>query len=433
MSHILPVDTTVDFYSTGGVADPFVLDSAESGVLGEDVLEGVAPVDITADVFSVTVRRGRSRWLDDVQAGTCSVSVENRDRDYDPTGGGTYSNDIVPGKRLRIKTNGIPIFDGTIDDWNLNYTIDGDATATAVASDAFSLLGRTKLDGFTATSQLAGERIVAILDRSEVQFPESDRDIDDGVQTLQADTVSAGTDVATYAKLVERTEGGRLFVSADGKLTFRNRRTATPSTAQATFDDTGTNIPYSNIGVQVGSELLFNRATVTRAGGTVQSADDVNSQDAYGIRTLDYTNLLFPDDADSQEFANFLVSRYGTARVRFELLEVNLARLSAAQCTTVLNLDLGEVVRVIYSPPGGGSAIDQFGVVDKIEHTVTVDSHRIRFSLSTALDTYFTLDDPEFGILQSLTLYDASAFTYDDPTMTYDDTKTLLTGNPLGY
>lgn len=401
MSHILPVDTTVLFYSDSGAADPFILDSATSGVLDEDRLEGSTPVDITSDVFTVTVRRGRSRWLDDIQTGTASVSVENRDRDYDPTGGGTYSTDIVPGKRIVIKTGSTTIFTGDIDDWNLNYTIDGDATATAVASDYLSLLGRTKLDGFTATSQLSGERIAAILDRTEVDFPVADRDIDDGVTTLQADTVSAGTDVVTYAKLVERTEGGRLFVSADGKLTFRNRRTAIPSTASATFDDTGSNIPYSNIGIQVGSELLYNRATVTRAGGTVQSADNVTSQDAYGIRTLDYTGLLFTADSESQDFADFLVSRYGTPRARFELLEVNLARLNSTQANTVIGLELGDVVRVIYSPPGGGSAIDQYGVVDKIEHTVGIDSHRVRFGLSSALDQPIILDDVSFGVLDS--------------------------------
>ena len=398
---MLPVATTVEFYADSGAADPFILDSVTNGILDEDVLEGTSPVDITSDVFSVSVRRGRSRWLDDVQAGTCSVSVENRDRDYDPTGGGTYSTDIVPGKRLVIKTGGTTIFTGDIDDWNLDYTIDGDATATAVASDYLSLLGRTKLNEFTATSQLSGERLEAILDRGEVDFPVADRDIDDGVTTLQADTVSAGTDVATYAKLVERTEGGRLFVSADGKLTFRNRRTAIPSTASATFDDTGSNIPYSAIGVQVGSELLFNRATVTRAGGNVQDADNATSQDAYGIRTLNYDNLLFTSDTDSQDFADFLVSRYGTPRARFETLEVNVAALTSGQASTVIGLELGDVVRVIYSPPGGGSAIDQSGVIDKIEHTVGVDSHRIRFGLSSALDQPIILDDVVFGVLDS--------------------------------
>ena len=140
---------------------------------------------------------------------------------------------------------------------------------------------------------------------------------------------------------------------------------------------------------------------MTRAGGNVQTADNATSQDSYGIRTLDYSGLLFTADSDSQDFADFLVSRYGTPRARFELLEVNLARLSAGQCATVIGLELGDVVRIIYSPPGGGTAIDQSGVIDKIEHTVGVDSHRIRFSLSSALDQPLILDDAVFGALDS--------------------------------
>jgi len=398
---LLPLDTTVEFYSESGVADSFTLDSADSGVLDEDVLEGVAPIDITADVMQIAVRRGKSRWLDDIQAGTASITLNNQSRNYDPTHTGTFSGDIVPGKRIRVKTGGVAVFDGTVDDWNVNYTVVGDATVTAVASDVLSLLGHTKLSEFTATAQLSGERITAILDRSEVQFPESDRDIDDGTQALQADTVSAGTDVATYVKIVERTEGGRLFVSADGKLTFRDRLTAQPSAAQATFSDTGAHIPYTGVGMQVGSELLFNRVTVTRVGGVQQDADDLDSQDAYGIRTLNYQNLLFPDDTDSQEFANFLVSRYSTPHSRFELLEVALSRLSPSQAAEVIALELGDVVRIVFSPPGGGSAIDQYGVIDKIEHTVVNDSHRVKFALSSALGQPIILDDPVFGVLDS--------------------------------
>jgi len=116
---------------------------------------------------------------------------------------------------------------------------------------------------------------------------------------------------------------------------------------------------------------------------------------------LNYDNLLFTSDTDSQDFADFLVSRYGTPRARFETLEVNVAALTSGQASTVIGLELGDVVRVIYSPPGGGTAIDQTGVVDKIEHTVGVDSHRIRFGLSSALDQPIILDDVVFGVLDS--------------------------------
>lgn len=377
MSHTLPIDTTV-----------FI---------------GDTPSDITSDVMSVSVRRGKSRWLDDVQAGTCSFTVDNRDRDYDPTIANAYSSLIVPQTKVTIKTGATEVFVGLIDDWNLDYTIDGMATASAVASDALSTLGRAKIDELTTTSQLAGVRLEAILDLPEVDFPSGDRDIDNGVTTLQADTIQGGTDVVTYAKLVERTEGGRLFVSADGKLTFQNRRTPVTSTVAATFDDTGSNIPYSAIGVQVGSELLYNRATVTRLGGAVQDADNSSSQTSYGVRALDYSGLLFTTDSESQTFASFLVAKYGDPKVRIDTLEINLSRLSVAQANTVVGLELGDLVRIVYTPPGGGAAIDQNGILEGIEHQIGIDQHRVRLSFSSALETtVFVLNDVVFGVLDSV-------------------------------
>jgi len=394
----LPVSTAVLFYSDSGVADPFTLDSATSGVLDSDVLEGITPVDITADVYAITVQRGRSRWLDDFQAGTCSISLDNRTRTYDPTGGGTYSTDIVPGKRFRVTTGGTPIFDGTADDWDIAYSLGGDSVASVVISDGFSDLGHTILTETATTSQLSGARLTAILDRADVNFPTAYRDIDAGVTTLQADTIADGTDVASYAQLIARTEGGRLFMAADGDLTFRDRYETQTVAGALKFADDGTGVPYYGIQVAVGSELLFNRALVTRVGGTQQTADDATSQDSYGVRTLEYGNLLFTADTESQDFADYLVSRYGTPEVRISQIDINLHALDATQAGNVIGTELGDVIQVVYSPPGGGTAIDRYAVVDRISHEIGPQQHDIVFGLSKTAQA-FTLDSDPFGEL----------------------------------
>ena len=467
----LPVSTAVLFYSDSGVADPFTLDSATSGVLDSDALEGITPVDITSDVYAIRVDRGRSRWLDDFQAGTCSITLDNRTRTYDPTGGGTYSTDIVPGKRFRVTSGGTPIFDGTADDWDIAYSLGGDSVASVVISDGFSDLGHTILTETATTSQLSGARLTAILDRADVNFPTAYRDIAAGVTTLQADTIADGTDVASYAQLIARTEGGRLFMAADGDLTFRDRYETQTVAGALKFADDGTGVPYYGIQVAVGSELLFNRALVTRVGGTQQTADNLTSQDSYGVRTLEYgnltfrnryetqtttgalkfaddgtgvpfyglsvavgsellynrslitrtggseqaadntssqdsygvrtlayTGLLFNSDADSLNFAQYLVSRYGTPEVRISGLAINLHALDATQAGNVVGTELGDVIQVLYSPPGGGTAIDVFAVVDKISHEIGPQHHMVTFGLS-ATSQAFTLDSAVFGKL----------------------------------
>jgi hypothetical protein len=394
----LPVSTAVLFYSDSGVADPFTLDSATSGVLDSDVLEGITPVDITADVYAIRVERGRSRWLDDFQAGTCSITLDNRTRTYDPTGGGTYSTDIVPGKRFRVTTGGTPIFDGTSDDWDIAYSLGGDSVASVVISDGFSDLGHTILTETATTSQLSGARLTAILDRADVNFPTAYRDIAAGVTTLQADTIADGTDVASYAQLIARTEGGRLFMAADGDLTFRDRYETQTVAGALKFADDGTGVPYYGIQVAVGSELLFNRALVTRVGGTQQTADNLTSQDSYGVRTLEYGNLLFNSDTDSDNFAEYLVSRYGTPEVRISQIDINLHALDATQAGNVIGTELGDVIQVVYSPPGGGTAIDRYAVVDRISHEIGPQMHNIVFGLSKTAQA-FTLDSDPFGEL----------------------------------
>ena len=394
----LPVSTAVLFYSGSGVADPFTLDSATSGVLDSDALEGITPVDITSDVYAIRVDRGRSRWLDDFQAGTCSISLDNRTRTYDPTGGGTYSTDIVPGKRFRVTTGGTPIFDGTSDDWDIAYSLGGDSVASVVISDGFSDLGQTILTETATTSQLSGARLTAILDRADVNFPTAYRDIAAGVTTLQADTIADGTDVASYAQLIARTEGGRLFMAADGDLTFRDRYETQTTVGALKFADDGTGVPYYGIQVAVGSELLFNRALVTRVGGTQQTADNLTSQDSYGVRTLEYSNLLFNSDTDSDNFAEYLVSRYGTPEVRISQIDINLHALDVTQAGNVIGTELGDVIQVVYSPPGGGTAIDRYAVVDKISHEIGPQQHNIVFGLSKTAQA-FTLDSDPFGEL----------------------------------
>jgi hypothetical protein len=392
------VSTAVLFYSDSGTADPFTLDSATSGVLDSDVLEGVTPVDITSDVYAIRIDRGRSRWLDDFTSGTCSISLNNRDRKYDPNGGGTYSNEIVPGKRFRITTASTPIFDGVTDDWDIQYTLDADSTASVVISDGFSDLGRTILTQTVTTSQLSSDRLTTILDRSDVGFPSAKRDIATGVTTLQADTIADGTDVATYTQLISRTEGGRVFIAADGNLTFRNRYETQTTIGALKFADDGTGVPFYGLSVAVGSELLYNRSLITRTGGSDQAADNLTSQDSYGVRTLAYTGLLFNSDSDSLNFAQYLVSRYGTPEVRISGLAINLHALDATQAGNVVGTELGDVIQVVYSPPGGGTAIDVFAVVDKISHEIGPQHHMVTFGLS-ATSQAFTLDSAVFGKL----------------------------------
>jgi len=402
---MLPAATRVIAYFDVPTTPVFLLDDPVRGKLDDTtyVLAGDIATDITSDVVAVSTKRGRSRWLDEIQVGTCSFTVRNLTRDYDPTGAGLYSANIVPGKRVQIDVGGAPVFDGVVDDWDLSYTLDGDAIATAVVSDTLSRLGRMKLSAHTATSQLSGARVDAVLDRAEVDFPAGQRDVDAGLTTLQADTVDEGTDVLTYLKLVARTESGRLFAARNGVLTFRERSAPVP-VATVEFRDDGSGVPFDELETAVGSELLYNRAVVTRVGGTAQIENNTASQALYDIRTVEQDDLLFNSDVDAESLGEFLVNKYGTPEFRVSALGVNIAGLSTVDAVQVASLELGDVVRVVFSPPGGGTAIDRYGVIEGVDHRVGIDSHRVMFRLSSLQETPFVLDSAVFGVLDGETV-----------------------------
>jgi hypothetical protein len=102
-------------------------------------------VDISADLISGTVRRGKQRELDKFQAGTCQLTLRNDSRQYDPNHAtGPYFGSILPMRRMRvmaIANNTLySAFTGYVDSWDQNYTGPHSATATVTLTDGFKPL-----------------------------------------------------------------------------------------------------------------------------------------------------------------------------------------------------------------------------------------------------------------------------------------------------
>ena len=397
----LPLDVRVVAYFDLPSTPVLTLNDPVKGKLDDAtyVLAGDIATDITSTVQAVSVSRGRSRLLDDIQVGSASVTVRNLDRAFDPLHSGTYSTNIVPAKRVTILLGGAAVFDGTVDDWDLSYSLDGDAVASMILSDPLATLGRAAFAGHTFSSELSGDRIEAALDRPEVDFPAGRRDIDDGLTTLAGGTVAEGDNVLDYLRTVARTELGRLFAARDGTITYRERLPPVQVGGLVTFADDATGVPFSSIDVQIGSELLYNRVAVTRVGGSTQIETDADSIADYGTRTLELSDLLFDDDDDAALLAEYLAHTFGVPKVRVASVGLNMARLDATQATQVASLDIGDLVEVVFTPPGGGSAIDRYALVEGIDHSIGLDSHNVTFRLSSLDNAPFRLDCIVCGIL----------------------------------
>jgi hypothetical protein len=142
---------------------------------------------------------------------------------------------------------------------------------------------------------------------------------------------------------------------------------------------------------------MVNQAIVTAPGGTAVR-EDLTSQLVYGIteRTLD-TQLSSLGQAEG--LADYLLARYANPEYRVESVTVDLLTLTDAQVGDVLDLELGDQARLVFTPNSVGSAISVANRVIGISHDVGIDEHRMTFNLEVLPFLFFILDDGTFGIL----------------------------------
>jgi hypothetical protein len=245
-----------------------------------------------------------------------------------------------------------------------------------------------------------------VLDLPEVDFPLADRDIATGTVELGHDaayTVPAGTNVLQYISQINSTaEFGRLFMSADGKLTFQNRVGNTVSASVADFHDDGTNIPYNGVGISFEADAVINRAVVTGLDGKTATAEDLASIATYFIQTASITNSLLHEQDEIDNAAAYLLNPNPEAR--FTSVETAFLSLTDAQRDTVAIVDIGDTVTIEKTFPTGPTTTTQLAQelsVEGVEHYLDfVSGHRMLISTApTTIVFELILDDPIYGTL----------------------------------
>jgi hypothetical protein len=380
----------------------FTLDDLSAGVLDntEYVLAGAAYYDVTQYVKSVSINRGKNRELDRFNSGAATIEFNNQNRYFDPTNSlSPFFGQIVPRREVRVTAGTVVQFYGLVDDWNLDYNISGLSDASLTAFDGFSALASQTITAGTATSQLSGARINAVLSDPGVNWSASARNIDAGGQTLQADVVTTGTNVLQYINTIEQSEPGIFFVDKSGRATFKDRNSVFPTSGAVVLSDDGTGIPYADIKVIYGSELLFNQAELTRLNGGSAIADDLLSQQTYGIKTFGATDLLMNTDVALGELAIYYVNLYANPEYRFDSISILMSKLSEAQQNSILDLEIGSICRIKFQPNKVGAVIDKYAQVIGIQNQMSIADHKISLSFQTIDSGYFVLDDPAFGLL----------------------------------
>lgn len=396
------VKVFVGFQTTTGFGQPFQLNDAVYGKLNTGTLGGLAFAELTNIVMSVNIQRGRSRQMDQFNAGSCSVVFNNDSRILDPSNTASiYYPYVTPRCLIIVTANDIPIFTGLVKDWNLEYQNANNSTMVAVCSDQFTVLANINMDTFTPSAQLSGARINTVLDRPDVAY-QGQRFIATGNSALGAFAVTQGINCLNYLQLCTTSEQGYLFMSAAGTLTFKGRTDVLNPVAAVAFTDPSTGTyPYMTLDSQYGDELLYNYVATQSPAGAVQIAQDATSIAAYQASNYSMLDLLNSTTTEVAGIGNYYMNKYKDPTIRFTGVSCLLNGYTTAAQNAVLALDMTSIASVLKTfVTGTPLTVTQNLVVTGVNHRITPQNHLVSFVFeNTDQGAFFVLDSALFGIL----------------------------------
>lgn len=396
----MSVKVELGFTADGAGGPFFTLDDPILGRLDDPNVflgGGEVFVDVSQYFRAFSINRGKSRELDRYGAGQAAVTFDNQARVFDPTyESSPYYGQIVPKRMVRISVDDVIQYEGTVDDWNLAYEPGNNSQAQLVAFDAFSYFVSAELGTATYSVETTADRLNNLLDN--LNWSQTKRDIAFTGATLAGTAITEPKDALPIMQIVSLSEPGDLFISKDGDVKLVGRNTAFTSTG-AIFSDSGAGIPYKTIRAIYGSELLYNVVNTYSPAGTA-TATNTTSVTIYGQRALNQETYL-SDSGQLEELAEYLVTRYGNPEYRFEGITVDLRAISSAQRAQVLGLELGDVVRVNFTPSNIPPALTRYGKVIGLQIQFAPGSEEATIQLQSTQGSIFVLDDPEFGKLDA--------------------------------
>jgi hypothetical protein len=392
-----------------GFGDGFVLDDTQQGLLDGTtyVLDGVDEF-AEIDVVSVQIERGKKSPLDSIAPGRAVIVARDTSRAFDPYNTASVYWDefddtpgLSPLRQVRITRNSDVIFRGRVVDFTYDYVGPKQIPqVTIICADDLFILANSFLSAFTPSAELSSARVATILDRTEVGWSASLRDITTGTATLGDYAIAEGTNALDYLRKVDSAERGRLFVRAsDGDLVFQPRIGNTLSAPAVTFADDGSETPYREVFVDFTVESVLNRVTVQRSGGTAQTATDNASIALYFTQAETITDSLLSTDAQALTLANYLLE--GSPSPRFSGVDTFFGSLTTGQQDDVAVVEIGDTIEITRTfTTGSPLTVTEELSVEGLSHRIDLRGETVTFYTAPTDIVYaLLLGDATFGTL----------------------------------
>jgi hypothetical protein len=402
------IAVTFDFSSGATFGTGFVIGSPDNGVIGvssfgaDDVI--IPTVDLTPDVYSIAIRRGRNIMKDQYEAGTATVRVLDPQGFFNPQNPSSpYFGYLVPLRKVRISattdTAEYFLFSGYVNDYRYYFPV-GQETAYVdiLCSDAFRLFQMANVATIadTGAGQDTGTRINKILD--DVLFPNSMRSISTGNTTCLADPASLRTSLEAI-KNAEFSEGlGAFFMSPDGTAVYKSRSevTATLGDTAIEFNQT-TGIPYKAVKYNFDDKLIINSVVFNRVGGTAQNVFSQDSIDRFFPHSLTQENLVAEDDAQVLGIAQNYVNTRKETTIRIDEMTVDLQD-PAVPTDTLIGLDYFDNLEIT-NVTESGSTIVKTLQAQGFAWDITPNKMQVTITTLEPIVDGFIIGSSQYGII----------------------------------
>jgi len=202
-------------------------------------------------------------------------------------------------------------------------------------------------------------------------------------------------------QIATESEYGAIYVDADNNFVFQDRAVTAGSVGgtPTVFNDDGTGISYADAQWILNDVLIFNKATITRAGGSPQVALNQASIDKYFLHSYFLDNLLMQSDAVALDYAQAYVASRQETSIRVDNITLDLYTPNYnSGVIAALNLDFFDPITVSTTQPGGSiltKTLQIFGVAMNI----TPNSWRTTFTTLEPVIDAFILNNSIYGTL----------------------------------
>lgn len=224
-------------------------------------------------------------------------------------------------------------------------------------------------------------------------MPEELIDITD----LPVGTVSSIPNSGFVLPVLQRTadsEGGEVFTSRDGVITFVNRYNALTNGSAAAFKvpfgEQSGGQPFSDqLEIMYDADSIRNEVAVQFADGGQVSASSPSSIAAYG-RSDETISTDLASIADAQSLATLEATVSSVLEPTISPIQIGTTR-SASQWANILNMDLLDQYSVSYTP-STGSAFSQNLLLNRITYDITPSAWQVTIAGSSRLCGWFCAD-----------------------------------------